>query len=36
MWRNGLKEKDSAYWEESKKKECDLVKMLERRDNGMI
>ena len=36
MWRNELKERDAAYWEESGKKECDLVRMLERRDNGMI
>ena len=35
MWRNELRERDVAYWEESRKKEVDLVRMLETKDKGI-
>ena len=35
MWRNELRERDVVYWEESRNKEVELVKMLEIRDKGI-
>ena len=32
MWRNELMERYAAYWEEARKKEGDIVRMLEIRD----
>ena len=35
MWRDELRTRYATYWEDSNKKEVDLVRMLERRDKGI-
>ena len=35
MWRDESRQRDIAYWKESRNKEGDLIIMLERRDQGI-
>ena len=35
MWKDELRKRDAAYWEDSNNKEVDLVRMLETRDKGI-